>query len=94
MRVRTRPINDNKAYVAVLGPFDFSLHQEFRAAIDSLAQAEICQIDLRETSSLDSSALGMLSVAKRQFKRLEITDPKPEIRDTLIMAGFSESTGN
>lgn len=90
MKLRTRSIGGSKMYIAVLGRFDFSLHQEFRAAMESMEQAESCHIDLREVPYMDSSALGMLSLARRRFQRLEITGTNQQIRDMLRMAGFSE----
>jgi len=94
MNLRTRLVGGSKMYMAVLGRFDFSLHREFRAAMESMQDAQSCEIDLREVSHMDSSALGMLSLARRRFKTLEITGPNEQVRDMLEMAGFSEVEGD
>lgn len=47
--------------IAVEGRFDFSAHQEFRAAYEGPENkpASYC-VDMKDTNYLDSSALGML----------------------------------
>ncbi len=47
--------------IRVAGRFDFSAHQEFRDAYESLdEQPDRYRVDMRDASYLDSSALGML----------------------------------
>jgi len=61
--------NNTTLTVAVMGKFDFTLLNEFREAYsteDSSFSKVI--IDMRETSTIDSSALGMLLNMQRYLK--------------------------
>lgn len=46
--------------ITIKGRFDFSTHQDFRAAYEKETEAQRYVVDLKETIYLDSSALGML----------------------------------
>lgn len=47
--------------IGVEGRFDFSAHQEFRAAYENAeVKPKAYRIDMKDTNYLDSSALGML----------------------------------
>jgi len=47
--------------IAVQGRFDFSAHQDFRRAYESVSTLpQRYHVDMREATYLDSSALGML----------------------------------
>jgi HptB-dependent secretion and biofilm anti anti-sigma factor len=47
--------------IAVNGRFDFSAHQDFRKAYESVpTQPRKYRVDMRDATYLDSSALGML----------------------------------
>ena len=51
----------NQVTIYIQGRFDFSSHQEFRAAYEKLPKTPThFRVDLQGTSYLDSSALGML----------------------------------
>ena len=57
--------------ITIQGRFDFSAHQEFRAAYEKLAsKPEAYVIDLGEATYLDSSALGMLLLLRATIPRL------------------------
>jgi len=62
--------NDETLTIRIKGVFNFSIMNEFRQAYSSKipASAKII-IDLRENTTLDSSALGMLLAMKEHLKR-------------------------
>lgn len=71
MAIKTTYSDDKSALViSVDGSFDFSLLSEFRQAYsnDSYKQAKII-VDMRNTSTINSSALGMLLNMQRYLKK-------------------------
>ena len=51
----------SKLTIAIKGRFDFAKHQEFRDAYEKLQpKPQSIVVDLKDTTYLDSSALGML----------------------------------
>ena len=81
--------------IRVTGRFDFSAHQEFRDAYESLSQQpERYRIDLQETSYLDSSALGMLLLLRDHAggdgARVEIVNCNHEVRRIFDISNFQQ----
>jgi anti-anti-sigma factor len=79
----------------VKGSFDFSLHREFRDSYeknsDDLQSSHKYVVDLRQTSYMDSSALGMLLLLKdyADSKKSRITILcGSEVREILAIANF------
>lgn len=70
MSVNTRLSKDDLLLViSIDGKFDFSLLDEFRAAYTDYANKSLkFIIDMRNTSTIDSSALGMLLNMQRHLK--------------------------
>jgi HptB-dependent secretion and biofilm anti anti-sigma factor len=83
--------------IAMNGKFDFSKHRAFREACESaLASGDVgtVNVDLREVSYLDSSALGMLLLlrdkAKAAGKAVSIATQPGTVRDILRVAHFQD----
>jgi len=79
----------------IQGRFDFSSHQDFRSAYESLSkQPERYRIDMQETSYLDSSALGMLLLLRDHAggdrARIEIHNCSPDVRKILTISNFEQ----
>ncbi|MFC3531080.1 STAS domain-containing protein [Vogesella facilis] len=90
-------IRDTEASISIRGQFDFSLHGDFRAASRAIMASPAVQcvdINLQDTETLDSSALGMLLVLREQLSRhqvkLLITHARPGIRQILAIARFEK----
>jgi len=86
---------DNKLTVSISGRFDFSVHREFRAAIDAInTDIKHIYVDLRATDYVDSSALGMLLMLKSkmddQKDKVSLVNPKPEVKKILDIANFDQ----
>ena len=80
--------------IYVEGRFDFGAHQEFRDAyerIDSSPRRYV--VDLKNTTYLDSSALGMLLLLREKLmavrKEAEITGAKGAVKQVLDIANFA-----
>lgn len=81
--------------IQVTGRFDFSAHQEFRDAYESLRnQPHSYRVDMREASYLDSSALGMLLLlrdhAGGDSAQVEIVNCNPDVRKILAISNFGQ----
>jgi anti-anti-sigma factor len=81
--------------IQVSGRFDFSAHQEFREAYESLGeQPQRFRVDMREASYLDSSALGMLLLlrdhAGGDHAEVEIVNCNPDVRKILTISNFEQ----
>ncbi len=80
--------------ISVSGRFDFSQHQDFRAAFDPVPE-EIKKfvIDLRTTEYIDSSALGMLLILRDKVESrtgtIEITNANSSVKNILEIAKFN-----
>ncbi len=82
------------ARLRVRGVFDFSLHEDFRHALETLNGANACVVDLSGVEALDSSALGMLLVLRDRLggdgARVRITGAAPGIRRVLEISRFDK----
>ena len=87
--------DNGKLTIKIDGRFDFSIHQEFRAAYEN-AGSSISQyeIDMRTTSYLDSSALGMLLLlrdyAGGDNSKVNITNTSPDVKKILTISNFEQ----
>ncbi len=82
--------------VRLTGRFDFSTRDKFIAYIKetiSHAEAPEIRVDLTGVVYIDSSALGMLlmarDLAKQHEKEITLSSPQPLVRQTLETAQFS-----
>jgi len=81
--------------IYIQGRFDFSSHQDFRAAYEHLKRApDTYIVDMRETSYLDSSALGMLLLLRDHAggdqSRIEIRNCTADVRKILTISNFEQ----
>jgi anti-anti-sigma factor len=82
---------DRIATLFVSGKFTFVGHVEFRSAIDGLDVDKLI-IDLAQTQYMDSSALGMLLIAKDLLAPAQIVIHKAygEVSASLRIANFQK----
>ncbi len=81
--------------ISIQGRFDFSAHQEFRSAYESLQTAPSgYRIDMRETTYLDSSALGMLLLlrdhAAGHGASVAIVNCNQDVKKILAISNFEQ----
>jgi anti-anti-sigma factor len=96
MAIETRLSNDDTVLViGINGPFDFSLLNEFRQAYSKDEyQTKNITIDMRRTSTIDSSALGMLLNMQRYLKKkdreINIINCGPVVLKVFQITHFNE----
>ena len=94
MSIKTSDLKDKDTLeISIEGPFDFNLLNDFREAYRETTNSYSNYIvNLRTTSSIDSSALGMLLNMKRVLnqkdKEIQITHCQPQIKKILIISRF------
>ncbi|MEX1033580.1 MAG: STAS domain-containing protein [Cellvibrionaceae bacterium] len=81
--------------ISVEGRFDFSAHQDFRRSYESLdTPPRIYRVDMRETTYLDSSALGMLLLlrdhAGGDTSAVKIVNCNPDVKKILTISNFEQ----
>jgi anti-anti-sigma factor len=81
--------------IRISGRFDFSSHQEFRGAYEGLAtKPKAYVIDMRETTYLDSSALGMLLLlrdyAGGDNARITLASCNADVKKILTISNFEQ----
>jgi len=88
---------DGRAIVRLTGRFEFSMHREFREAMDTVLQdkdIDSVVIDLAGVDYLDSSALGMLLMlrdrANTARKALSLANPRGMVKQALEIARFDK----
>lgn len=91
----TRAFSDDKKELTinVHGRFDFSAHQDFRTAYESLdTLPESFSVDMTEATYIDSSALGMLLLlrdhAGGDHSSIAITNCNDDVRKILVISNF------
>lgn len=96
MAIASQLSNDGaELTIRITGRFDFSAHQEFREAYESLAeQPDRYRVDMRETSYLDSSALGMLLLLRDHAggdnADVQIVNCSADVRKILTISNFEQ----
>ena len=82
-----------KLTIVIKGRFDFGRHQEFRDSYErfyKVPQAYI--VDLKETTYMDSSALGMLLLLRDHAggdeSQVTVINSNPDVRKILAIANF------
>lgn len=85
----------NQVTIFIQGRFDFSSHQEFRAAYEKLPKTpEQFRVDLQGTTYLDSSALGMLLLlrdyAGGDKASIEIVNCSTDVKKILTISNFEQ----
>jgi anti-anti-sigma factor len=89
-------ISGNTITITISGRFDFSLHKDFRTALDPIDSNNINSaiVDMRTTEYIDSSALGMLLMLKNKMgdnkEAVSIVNAKPAVLKILEIANFGQ----
>jgi anti-anti-sigma factor len=80
--------------IAIKGRFDFSTHQDFRGAYEKDTQAKRFVVDLKDTTYLDSSALGMLLLlrdhAGGERADVQLINCNSDVRKILDISNFAK----
>jgi len=81
--------------IRISGRFDFSSHQDFRKAYESIAEPNGGYvIDMSGAEYLDSSALGMLLLMREHAggdqAQITISNCRPQIKNILKVANFAK----
>jgi anti-anti-sigma factor len=84
-----------KLVISIKGRFDFGAHQQFRDAYEKVfPKPKTYEIDLKEATYLDSSALGMLLLlrdhAGGESAQVHITHSSTDVRKILAISNFDK----
>ncbi|MGE1156191.1 STAS domain-containing protein [Pseudomonas kitaguniensis] len=84
-----------KLTIVVKGRFDFGSHHTFRGAYERFYKApELYVVDLKETTYMDSSALGMLLLlrdyAGGDKAEVMVVNSNPDVRKILGISNFDK----
>ena len=96
MTVEIRTSEDNEELViSIKGKFDFTLLNEFRQAYSTdIVNRNNVVIDMRNTSSIDSSALGMLLNMQRNLKKsdgeISVVNCNEDVRKVFDITHFDK----
>ncbi|MFJ4348188.1 STAS domain-containing protein [Pseudomonas sp. NPDC089401] len=87
--------DDKKLTIKIKGRFDFGKHQEFRDAYERQAKKpESVVVDLKDTTYLDSSALGMLLLLRDHAggddSRVSVVNAGSDVRKILAISNFDK----
>lgn len=87
-------VDGNQLTIKVEGRFDFSSHQAFRKAYEVATQPASYAIDMKATSYLDSSALGMLLLlrdyAGGEGSNICIINCNEDVKKILAISNFDQ----
>ena len=84
-----------KLRISVKGRFDFGKHQEFRNSYERVdPEPNSYELDLKETTYLDSSALGMLLLLRDHAggddSDFRVVNPNSDVRKILAISNFDK----
>ena len=85
-----------KLTIAIKGRFDFAKHQDFRAAYEGSAYkpASSVVVDLKDTTYVDSSALGMLLLLRDHAggddADIRVINSNLDVRKILAISNFDK----
>ncbi len=85
----------NELLIKVSGRFDFSLHEDFKAAYDGKVEdGDRVVVDMEGVDYMDSSALGMLLLLREYVGEddadVRLINGRPEIRNILQVSNFEQ----
>ena len=92
----THSADGNALTINIEGRFDFSSHQQFRRAYEEGSDSKPASyiIDMKETSYLDSSALGMLLLlrdyAGGDASDISIVNANDDVKKILSISNFGQ----
>ena len=88
-------LDGKKLTIVVKGRFDFGSHQTFRDAYERFYKVpESYVVDLKETTYMDSSALGMLLLLRDHAggddAQIQVVNSSNDVRKTLAISNFDK----
>ncbi|AUG09176.1 STAS domain-containing protein [Pseudomonas sp. S09G 359] len=88
-------LDGKKLTIAIKGRFDFGSHQTFRDAYERFYKVpELYVVDLKETTYMDSSALGMLLLlrdhAGGEEAEVRVINSSSDVRKILAISNFDK----
>ena len=88
-------LDGKKLTIAIKGRFDFGSHQAFRDAYERFYKVpELYVVDLKETTYMDSSALGMLLLlrdhAGGEEAEVQVINSNCDVRKILAISNFDK----
>ena len=88
-------LDGKKLTIAIKGRFDFGSHQTFREAYERFYKVpELYVVDLKETTYLDSSALGMLLLLRDHAggdeADIRVINSNSDVRKILGISNFDK----
>jgi anti-anti-sigma factor len=95
MSITTTSGAGGQLIIKIQGRFDFSVHQDFKNAYESpVNKSNIFDVDMSDTTYLDSSALGMLLLlrdyAGGDTSNISITNCSTDIQKILKISNFEQ----
>ncbi|MGH8380231.1 STAS domain-containing protein [Pseudomonas sp.] len=95
MAVESVLSQDGKLTIKVKGRFDFGKHQEFREAYERKPKKpDSVEVDLKEATYLDSSALGMLLMLRDHVggddSDIRVVNASADVRKILAISNFDK----
>ncbi|HZX19301.1 MAG TPA: STAS domain-containing protein [Pseudomonas sp.] len=96
MAITSLPSSDGQELtILIQGRFDFGAHQEFRNAYERVnTTPQRYVVDLKDTTYLDSSALGMLLLlrdhAGGDSAQIRLLNCNPDVRKILAISNFEQ----
>ncbi|AUM11616.1 STAS domain-containing protein [Ketobacter alkanivorans] len=95
MAIWSTEASSGELTIKIQGRFDFSAHQEFRDAYEKVSDDPKGYIvDMKETTYLDSSALGMLLLLRDHAggdnSSIEIVNCNPDVKKILTISNFEQ----
>ena len=81
--------------ISIKGRFDFAKHQDFRGAYEKpMTKPELFVVDLKETTYVDSSALGMLLLLREYAggdeSDVRLVNCNSDVRKILAISNFDK----
>ncbi|KAF2410764.1 STAS domain-containing protein [Pseudomonas antarctica] len=88
-------LDGTKLMITVKGRFDFGSHQAFRDAYERFYKVpELYVVDLKDTTYMDSSALGMLLLLRDHAggdnAEVQVINSNPDVRKILAISNFDK----
>lgn len=96
MSVHTETSQDGKKLtISIKGRFDFAKHQDFRGSYENLhPRPESFEVNLKDATYLDSSALGMLLLLRDHAggdnADVRVTHSSSDVRKILAISNFDK----
>ena len=96
MSVESEVSLDGKKWtIAIKGRFDFGSHQTFRESYERFYKVpELYVVDLKDTTYMDSSALGMLLLLRDHAggdnAEVQVINSNPDVRKILAISNFDK----